>query len=877
MWPVSGEVITPYRNGDDPYAVGTAPGDRHRGAGGHAGRGGGRRRGALRGHGRLVRAHGQRAHERRRTTPPISTSRRSRCARARSVSAGERIGAVGTTGTRSAARRTSTSASATPERATPTATRCAFLPPPPATRAPAPARRAAPGPVGAPSRRRPRPPPCPRRDRSRRRSARPPARGAAPRASPAAPRPLAPRRRRDGTLAAARSPRTAPRRASLRRRTAPAPGRSRRARRGHDVHRWRIRSRRLPSSRHRADAAPRPDAEPAGPAPAAHGGPDLGWALACAGLLAAAGPRPDGRARPPERAGAALARAADGRVRRTRQRRAGSIDRRCRTTSRRRSTTSTASRIWATPTRRSRPTCSRGTCASAGRTSSSSPAPTSTASRSRRRPSGSASRRASSATATRCASRSSRPRLNVTNDFFIRTTDPEHKAKVAEVVQRIHDNGHVYAGTYEGWYCPRCADFKTEAELEDGNRCPIHKIELEREKEDNWFFRLSAFQEPLERLYAERPGFVTPQNRYNEALSFIKGGLRDVSLSRARLKWGVPVPWDESQVVYVWIDALLNYYTALSYAREGEDLTERFWPADRPPDRQGHPQVPRRHLAGAADGGRASRCRSGHDPRLPAARRAQDVQVARQRDRPVPGDRRLRADALRFYVLREVQLRPGRRGLARGLRDPLHDRARQRVRQPGEPHARDDRALPRRRRARAPSRRPSSPRSSTGLRRGGAARASTRSSSTAALDEIWRRVKRLNRFVQDEEPWKLAKDEAQASGSTRCSTGWPRACASCRVLLHPFMPDSAERLLAALGAGGPLARRAPSFGAVGGRRHGSASSASSSRGSRPRPRPPEAGAVVDTHCHLDSCEPPAAELVERARGPRASRGWRRSG
>ena len=89
-------------------------------------------------------------------------------------------------------------------------------------------------------------------------------------------------------------------------------------------------------------------------------------------------------------------------------------------------------------------------------------------------------------------------RLNVTNDFFIRTTDPEHMEKVAEVVQRIHDNGHVYAGTYEGWYCPRCADFKTEAELDEGNRCPIHKIVLEIEKEDNWFFRLSAFQEPLE-------------------------------------------------------------------------------------------------------------------------------------------------------------------------------------------------------------------------------------------------------------------------------------------------------------------------------------------------------------------------------------------
>src|SRR3954467_1170547 len=169
-------------------------------------------------------------------------------------------------------------------------------------------------------------------------------------------------------------------------------------------------------------------------------------------------------------------------------------------------------------------------------------------------------------------------RIDATNDFFIRTSDREHEGVVAEVVQRIYDNGHVYAGTYEGWYCPRCADFKTESELVDGNKCPIHLIELEKEKEDNWFFRLSAFQEQLERLYAERPGFVVPEIRYSEALSFISQGLTDISLSRARLKWGVPVPWDESQVIYVWIDALINYYTALSYARQGEDLTDKFWP-----------------------------------------------------------------------------------------------------------------------------------------------------------------------------------------------------------------------------------------------------------------------------------------------------------
>jgi methionyl-tRNA synthetase len=170
------------------------------------------------------------------------------------------------------------------------------------------------------------------------------------------------------------------------------------------------------------------------------------------------------------------------------------------------------------------------------------------------------------------------PKINASNDFFIRTSDLEHVAKVQEVIQRIHDNGHVYEGTYEGYYCPRCADFKTETEMGPGHRCPIHEIELELETEQNWFFRLSSFQEPLERLYAERPDFVQPDFRRNEALAFIKSGLNDVSLSRANLTWGVPLPWDPEQVMYVWFDALLNYYTALSYARQGEDLTDRYWP-----------------------------------------------------------------------------------------------------------------------------------------------------------------------------------------------------------------------------------------------------------------------------------------------------------
>ena len=141
------------------------------------------------------------------------------------------------------------------------------------------------------------------------------------------------------------------------------------------------------------------------------------------------------------------------------------------------------------------------------------------------------------------------PRINATNDFFIRTSDPRHKRAVQEVMQRIHDNGYTYKGLYEGWYCPRCADFKSESEIADGNTCPIHGIDLVREHEENYFFKLSSFQERLEQLYADRPDWVRPQNRYNEALSFIKGGLNDVSLTRATLRRRMVLPVREVNAI----------------------------------------------------------------------------------------------------------------------------------------------------------------------------------------------------------------------------------------------------------------------------------------------------------------------------------------
>jgi methionyl-tRNA synthetase len=138
----------------------------------------------------------------------------------------------------------------------------------------------------------------------------------------------------------------------------------------------------------------------------------------------------------------------------------------------------------------------------------------------------------------------------------------------------------VYEDVYSGLYCVGCEEFKSESELVDG-KCSIHGTVPERIEEKNYFFRLSAYQDKLLELYDTRPAFVLPEFRFNEARSFIARGLHDFSISRASETWGIPLPWDESQVAYVWADALVNYLSALTYARPGEDLRPAFWPEVR--------------------------------------------------------------------------------------------------------------------------------------------------------------------------------------------------------------------------------------------------------------------------------------------------------
>lgn len=167
-------------------------------------------------------------------------------------------------------------------------------------------------------------------------------------------------------------------------------------------------------------------------------------------------------------------------------------------------------------------------------------------------------------------------RSGISNDVFIRTTSPEHKAAVYEFIKRVQAKGDIYKGTYEGWYCIGCEAFKREEDLVDG-LCPDHKKKPEWLKEDNYFFKLSAYQQPLLDYIKANPDFIQPQSRRNEIVAFIQRGLQDFSISRSTQKWGIPWPGDSKQVIYVWFDALVNYLTAAGFPKAGYD---EKWPAD---------------------------------------------------------------------------------------------------------------------------------------------------------------------------------------------------------------------------------------------------------------------------------------------------------
>ena len=173
--------------------------------------------------------------------------------------------------------------------------------------------------------------------------------------------------------------------------------------------------------------------------------------------------------------------------------------------------------------------------------------------------------------------------IDAAADDFIRTTEPRHTERVREFWQRLYDAGDVYEAPYEGPYCVACEEFKLAGELvagDDGQQlCPVHGRPVETVAETNYFFRLSDYADRLLELYETQPAFVAPESARNEVVAFVAQGLQDLSITRSSFDWGIPVPWDESHVLYVWIDALLNYLTATGYGTDADQMA-RLWPAD---------------------------------------------------------------------------------------------------------------------------------------------------------------------------------------------------------------------------------------------------------------------------------------------------------
>jgi methionyl-tRNA synthetase len=394
------------------------------------------------------------------------------------------------------------------------------------------------------------------------------------------------------------------------------------------------------------------------------------------------------------------------------------------------------------------------------------------------------------------------PRINASNDFFIRTSDPRHKERVQAFMQRVYDNGHVYKGLYEGWYCPRCADFKSENEMGPDNTCPIHRIPLDREHEENWFFRLSAFQRQLEDLYAGQADFVLPSQRFNEARAFIAGGLNDVSLSRAKLTWGVEVPWDPEHVFYVWFDALLNYYTALSFGTGDGDRTRELWPADfhimAKDILKFHAVIWPAMLLAAGEPLPRHLFIHGYLTMKDAA--GEDVKMSKSLGNvldPFEVMDKFGTDALRYYCFREVSF--GQDGAvstagfeARYETELANDY--------GNLASRTLAMIGRYREGRTPVAPPDPE-----LVAGFDALAQEvsdlldRAEITQALERIWRRVRRLNRYVEEQAPWKLAKDESQAEQLDTVLRSLAEGLRVVTVLLHPYMPETTQRLMGALG------------------------------------------------------------------------------
>lgn len=394
--------------------------------------------------------------------------------------------------------------------------------------------------------------------------------------------------------------------------------------------------------------------------------------------------------------------------------------------------------------------------------------------------------------------------MNISYDKFIRTTDEYHEKAVQKIFKKMYDKGDIYKGYYEGLYCKPCESFWTETQAVDG-KCPDCGRPVGKATEEAYFFKLSAYGDKLIKYYEEHPGFIEPQSRQNEMINnFIKPGLQDLCVSRSSFKWGIPVPVDENHVIYVWLDALTNYITALGYGSDDDSLYKKFWPAnvhligkdiirfhtiywpaflmsiDEP-----LPQKVYGHGWVLLEGGKMSKSKGNVvDPVVLAERYG--------------------VDALRYYLLREIAF--GSDGtfsnenlinrINSDLANDLGNLVSRTVamvikyfggtipaeREGGEFD--DDLKVLAAKTAEA------------------ADDALDKLNFSIGLTEIWKFISRTNKYIDETAPWALAKDESKRA---RLAEVMYNLCESIRiisVLIAPFMPDTCAEIRRQLGLEG---------------------------------------------------------------------------
>lgn len=391
--------------------------------------------------------------------------------------------------------------------------------------------------------------------------------------------------------------------------------------------------------------------------------------------------------------------------------------------------------------------------------------------------------------------------LNITNDDFIRTTEKRHEKAVEDIFKRVEDAGDIYLSEYEGWYDVREEAFITGTQLEEIMSLPESKRpKIEKVKEESYFFRLSKYEEPLLRLYREHPEFVQPSYRLNEVVSFVEGGLKDLSISRTTFSWGIPVPGNPKHVIYVWFDALTNYLTATGFPDDteryegiwpadvhlvGKDILRFhavYWPAFLMSAGLPLPKTVFAHGWWTVEGEKMSKSTGNVvDP----------FQVAEE----------FGADVFRYFLLREIPF--GQDGdyshsaiisrvngdLANalgnlvsrtlGMIDRYFDGN---VPEPGEPNETDRRLRD--------------------LALKAAQEYETSMNETSfhkALTAVWDYISDVNKYVDEQAPWVLAKEKNEERLSTVLWT-IVQSIGVVSILIHPFMPESTQELWRRLGA-----------------------------------------------------------------------------